>query len=165
MLGLSVLFLEQDLAWVRVRAKPMLCSATFELTRWDCSKPQIKSNMAITHEVDREKRVVFTWYSGVVSFQDLLASAQQLRDNQEFDSSFSQLMDMTGFSGTSATFAELDGFAKFTDPFAPSAKRAVVAVNDVAVGISRMYKSLRGNDSPFLLFSEVNAARHWLGLN
>ena len=127
--------------------------------------PRISGEMAISHVVDRQRRVVFTRYSGLVSFQDLLVSAQQLRDDREFDPSFSQLVDMTEFSGMSATFAELDGFAKFTDPFAVDAKRAIVAISDVAVGISRMYKTLRGNSGPFSLFSEVHAARQWLGLS
>lgn len=120
--------------------------------------------MAITHQVDWERRVVFTRCTGVVSFQELLASTQQLRDNRDFHPDFAQLIDMTEFAGTSATFAELDGFAKFTDPFAHESKRAVVAVTDCAVGISRMYKTLRGNNGTFLLFSALPAALEWLGL-
>jgi hypothetical protein len=121
--------------------------------------------MPLTYDIDPRHGIVFSQWTGVVSYSDIVENARRLRSDPKFQDSFSELLDMSGFQGTDATFASLNGFADRADPFAANSRRAVVAPSKIAFGIARMYQTVHGDDSQFQLFENVEDARHWLGLD
>ena len=81
-----------------------------------------------------------------------------------FDASFDQLWDLrevTEISVTPDTVRQLASARSFK----PGARRAVVAPNDLAFGLARMFQLLH-DEAPeeFRVFRSVKGARSWLGL-
>lgn len=117
--------------------------------------------MAIQYSIDRARRMVFTTWSGQVTYEELSAYLEQLRNDPNFDPNLDQLVDLSNVSVIKLTFDTLNSIRQ-VDPFSAESKRAVVAPKDVAYGLSRMYEALKGGG--FTVFRAMEPARAWLGL-
>jgi hypothetical protein len=122
-------------------------------------------SMPAKYVVDVGKRIVFTTFSGTLTFADVAAHAAALRKDPDFDPTFSELLDFTDVVSQELHYAELTTVAKHLDPFALRSKRAFVATTSLNIGNSRMYHVLRGDSPNARVFNSVEEARRWLGLD
>ena len=122
--------------------------------------------MPIRYVINRARRVVFTAYSGRVAAEEMLQNVKRLSTDSDFDSAFSELIDLHECSGTDATVQHLRYFAEEDDPFSPNARRAVFAPSQLSFGMARMYESLLGEAEAanFAVFRTMEEACQWLGL-
>ncbi|HYL12836.1 MAG TPA: hypothetical protein VEV41_07360 [Terriglobales bacterium] len=120
--------------------------------------------MPIRCVVCRARRVVLTTWSGYVTVDEIVQNAKRLCVDPDFDSTFSELIDLRDFSGTNATAADLSYFSEEDDPFSLGARRAMFASSELAFGIARMYEILRGETEEFAVFHTLEEACQWLGV-
>lgn len=120
--------------------------------------------MPVDYSIDPALGVVFSRWSGLVTTSEIIANAEQLREDPEFEGNYSELVDMRDFSGTDATSACLDGIIRRVDPYSVVSRHAVLAPGRAAFGIARMYQILRGEGANCEVFRKEEEARRWLGL-
>ena len=120
--------------------------------------------MPVEYSIDSVNGVVVCRWIGIVTISEIIGNAERLRVDPRFDRHYSELMDMSDFTGTSITSSSLDGVIQRADPFSAGSRHAVVAPGKPAFGIARMYQSLRGEDQNFAVFRNDDDARNWLGL-
>jgi hypothetical protein len=120
--------------------------------------------MPIRYVVCCTRRVVLTTWSGFVAVDEIVRNAKRLCVDPDFNSSFSELIDLGDFSGTNATAADLSYFSEEDDPFSLGARRAVSAPSELAFGMARMYEILRGESGNFVVFHTLEEACQWLGV-
>jgi hypothetical protein len=120
--------------------------------------------MPVEYAIDADQRVVVCRWRGKVTTAEIIANAERLRKDPQFDQHYAELMDMSAFTGTNATSSSLDGIVRRVDPFANDSRHAVIAPGKPAFGIARMYQALRGEDHNFAVFRNDDEARRWLGL-
>ena len=119
--------------------------------------------MPIRYEIDKERRLVITTGTGAVHLADALAHQESLRDNPDFDPTFSQLMDYTQLTEYNLG---LDDMVKIAQRrvFAPGSRRAIVVRDDLSYGLGRMFEMLRENAGEFgiRVFRDREEALNWL---
>jgi len=124
--------------------------------------------MSVEYEIDSGHQVVFTRCCGTITVTDMWGIGRRLRSDPAFNPDQRQLIDLGEVTGMSAPFDEISRFAqdKDGDPFSGSSRRAVVAPQNFAYGIARMYEALReGRDAGgFRVFRTMAEAMEWLGL-
>jgi len=120
--------------------------------------------MPVRYVINASRRVVFTACSGPVTVEEMLQNAKRLSTDSDFDSTFSELIDLHECSGTDARIEHLRYFAEDDDPFSTEARRAVFAPSQFAFGMARMYEALRGEAANFAVFRRMEEACQWLGL-
>ena len=120
--------------------------------------------MPVEYSIDSGNGVVICRWIGRVTISEIIANAERLRVDPRFDLHYSELMDMSGFTGTNVTSSSLGGVIQKADPFSAGSRHAVIAPGKPAFGIARMYQSLRGEDQNFAVFRNDDDARNWLGL-
>jgi hypothetical protein len=117
---------------------------------------------------DAERNVLFVSFEGLISDEDLVKYAQRIATSPAIPPGHGELVDLRRVevgevhSHTLRRIAELFAGADRT----PERSRvAIVASDDVAYGLSRMYQAFR-SESPLDLrvFRAMNEARAWLGL-
>jgi hypothetical protein len=120
--------------------------------------------MPIRYVVSRARRVVLTTWSGYVTVDEIIQNAKRLCINPDFDSTFSELVDLRDLSGTNATAADLSYFSEEHDPFSVGSRRAVFAPSELAFGIARMYEILRGEAGNLAVFRTMEETCQSLGV-
>ena len=120
--------------------------------------------------IDAVGRIVFTRLFGVVTDDDFLSLTRFVVDSPEMRPGFSELCDLRDSTRVEISADALRRNLAMTEPLdrhpsRRSARIAVVAPNDAAFGVARMYESMRA-DSPVGVraFRDVDDARDWLGL-
>lgn len=109
--------------------------------------------------------MVFVTMQGVVTGQDFLLHLRRLRDDPDFDPSFSQLYDLRNAIDIPISSDEMTAIATYR-VFDKETRSAVVAEADFSFGMSRMYQALSGADPKKLkVFRDMANARRWLGLD
>lgn len=125
--------------------------------------------MSVEYQIDAGRQVVFTRCFGTITITDLWDTVQHLRNDPAFNPDLRQLIDLSELTGMNATFEEIWHFArdKDGDPFSGSSRRAVVAPQNFAYGLARMYEASREDrdDGGFRVFRNMAEAREWLGLD
>jgi len=118
-----------------------------------------------TYRIDRERRIILSTASGVLTDHDIREHQQQLRSDPDFDASFDQLWDhrdVTDFQITTATLRDLATARSFK----PGSRRAVVTPSDLGFGLARMFQTLHEEAPEDLrVFRTIEEARSWLGLD
>lgn len=124
--------------------------------------------MSVDYQIDSGQEVVFTRCSGTITVADMWDIGRRLRSDPAFNPDQRQLIDLGEVTGMTVPFDQIYRFAqeKNGDPFSGSSRRAVVAPQNFAYGIARMYEALREDRDPggFRVFRTMAEARKWLGL-
>jgi len=124
------------------------------------------SPMPMTYRIDLANCVVWTRAWGELTDEELVAHARHLRADPRFAPNFRQFFSAEASTGGAAGVSR-EGLrqAAQLNPFGEGARRAVVADNDVAVGLARMYEMMRGDAADVMMgFRDRAAALEWLGL-
>ncbi len=122
--------------------------------------------MPVTYRINSSLRMVFSRGEGEVTEAEILDHRRRLREHQDFQPSFSQLVDLREVTKAALSLADMRVIASRTNLFNEESRRALVAQNDAVFGLARMYQMLR-EEGPekIMVFREMPEARRWLGLD
>jgi hypothetical protein len=119
--------------------------------------------MPATYEIDKQRRLVITTVSDRLTLADALSHQDKLLKDPDFDSSFSQLMDLTRASGSDLEASDIRKMAQ-RKIFSPGSRRAIVASSNLVYGFGRMFEILRENagENGIRVFRDIDEAVDWL---
>src|SRR3954454_15377214 len=122
--------------------------------------------MPVTYSIDPHLRLVRTQIQGRLNLEDALAHAYTLKTDPQFRPDYSEIVDLSGFTGSDLPPEATKAFANDLpgEVFSPHARRAIVAPADSAFEISRQYRNMRRNAESFQVFHSVDEAMQWLGM-
>lgn len=103
--------------------------------------------------------------SGGFSYKDAKDHTDRLSADPDFDPTFSQLIDFTGFTTMILTHDEVYDLSS-RHVFAADSKRAFVTGTMEQFGLARMFQSYRAakGETGIRVFSNMEEAVAWLGL-
>jgi hypothetical protein len=119
--------------------------------------------MPFFYKIDKERRLVMSTAAGELTKDEVRTLQDQLRKDPDFDPNFSQLSDLTHVTAMNITGAEMQELAA-TTAFSPNARRAVIASNDLAFGLARMFEQFRETkgDQGIRVFRKLEDALDWI---
>jgi len=119
--------------------------------------------MPFFYKIDKPRRLVMSTAAGVLTKAEVLSLQDQLRKDPDFDPTFSQLSDLTHVTEMNITGADMRELAART-PFSPKSRRAVIASNDLAFGLARMFEQFRETkgDQGIRVFRKLEDALDWV---
>jgi hypothetical protein len=127
--------------------------------------------MPIEYRIDHDRRIVFATGRGTMTDADVFGY-QQAVWSQAAVAGYHELMDMTHVESIAEPSAErvrdLASLAAEMDPAGIASKFAIVAPQDVAFGLGRMFETYRESNprsnKEVAVFRSMPAALKWLGV-
>ena len=121
--------------------------------------------MPITYRIDLKAKLVRTQIVGLMSLEDALAHSYTLKTDPLFQPDYSEVIDLSTFTGTDLHMEAMKAFARGLqgEVFSHHARRAVVAPADSAFELSSQYRGLRPDSENFQIFHSMDEAMQWLG--
>lgn len=121
-----------------------------------------RASMPTLYKIDKERRLVMTTVSGVPTFAEAVEFQNNLKNDPDFDPSFSHLMDFRSVSRVDLTGDEIRALA-VANVFSANSRRAFLVNNDVGYGIGRMFGTLREitGDHGARVFRDLDQALEW----
>lgn len=120
--------------------------------------------MPIFVRVDSDSRTVLSVAEGVIARDDIRAHQDAITADPAFEADFNHLFDLRGVTKVTFDFSDMANLVR-RNPFGVGARRAYVAGGDAVLGMARMAQALyeegRGETR---VFTDIDEARHWLGL-
>jgi len=119
------------------------------------------------YSIRKEKRLVVSTGSGVVTFAELKAHSDRLAKDPDFNPEFDQLVDATAMAELKVSVAEAATLAR-TNIFSPASRRAFVAPRPGAFGMMRLWGThheFGQEPSEVAFFYDLPSARAWLGID
>ena len=122
--------------------------------------------MPITYRIDSKAKLVHTQIEGRMSLEDALAHSYNLKTDPLFRPEYSEVIDLSRFTGTDLHLEAMKAFARGLqgEVFSHHARRAVVAPADSAFDLSSQYRAMRTDSENFQIFHSMDEAMHWLGV-
>jgi len=119
--------------------------------------------MPFFYKIDKERKLVMSTAAGELTKADIQLLQDQLREDPDFDPNFSQLSDLTNATGMNITGADMQDLA-VTTAFSPNARRAVIASNDLAFGLAKIFEQVRETkgDLGIRVFRKLEDALDWI---
>ena len=119
--------------------------------------------MPVFLNIYKERRLVMSTVSGVVTIADALAHRENLRKHPDFEPSFSQLVDLSNVTKIEFSREDVERFAQDTI-FSLNSRRAAVATGDVVYGFARMFEMLRESkgEEGLRVFRHLDEALDWV---
>lgn len=119
--------------------------------------------MPVHYKIDKERRLVVSTASGVLTPEDIFAHQKALGKDPDFDRMFSQLSDFTQVTELNLTQQDVLKIAEAT-LFAPDARRAIVVKDKRAFGLARMFEVLRADkgDRGIVVFGDYDEGLAWV---
>ena len=123
--------------------------------------------MPLSYVIDKQRRVVLSTGTGIVTFAEIRAHQDALTSDSAFAPQFNQLLDLTAATGLDISNSEARVVAAHK-LFSQRSRRAFVASQTAIYGVGRMlqaYHELSGEAAPRpAVFDNLAAAKKWLGL-
>jgi hypothetical protein len=79
--------------------------------------------MSFSYMIDKERRQVMSNASGVVTMAEALSHQQNLRNDQDFDPSFSQLADLSNVTSFELSHGDIENLS-LENIYSPDSRRA-----------------------------------------
>ncbi len=92
--------------------------------------------------IDKEHGVVMSSGSGVLTREDMVGHQNRLLKDPDFDPTFSQILDFTNITRVDVKPEDILFLAE-RNVFSSISHRAVIAENDLAYGLARMFEMIR----------------------
>jgi len=123
----------------------------------------IQRLMPAFYKIDKERKLVMTTHSGVLTIADALGHQEKLPKDPDFDPSFSQLFDVTHVTDVQLTAEDVRRLAR-TSVFSPDSRRAIVVDSDLKFGLARMFEVLRDTmgEKGIRVFRNLEDALDWI---
>jgi hypothetical protein len=125
----------------------------------------------LTYRIDPERRLVVTQGRGILKDQEVFGYQQEVWSRSDV-AGFDELVDMTAV--TQILLPSLDRVRDLAELAAemgrgaPRSKMAIVAPDDLAFGLGRMFEAFRESAAPGIkpvgVFRTVPEALEWLGV-
>jgi len=122
-----------------------------------------ESSMPAFYKIDKERKLVLTTGSGLVTKEEVFAHQDQLLKDPDFDPSFYQLADFRRLTNTDISMADLQAIAQ-KDVFSVHSRRAIIVKGDIAFGFAKIfeiYRQLAGAHG-IRVFRTTDEALGWL---
>jgi len=115
------------------------------------------------YKIDKQRGLVLSSGSGVLTKSDLVTHMQQLLHDPEFDPKFSQLADFSEVNSFDLTGDDVRELAS-KSVFSSQSRRALIASGDLAFGLGRMFEALRDlkGESGIRVFRDKEEALTWV---
>jgi hypothetical protein len=122
-----------------------------------------RRSMPTFYKIDKERKLVMSTYSGVLTIADALGHQEKLPKDPDFDPSFSQLFDVTHVTDVQLTAEDVRTLAR-TSVFSPDSRRAVLVDSDLKFGLARMFEVLRDTmgEKGIRVFRNLDDALDWI---
>jgi hypothetical protein len=118
--------------------------------------------MAIDFSVDPVKRLVSVQVRGVLTRNEVMLTATQIREHPDFDFCFSELLDLVMLESSQLKNPDLLVISDRYDPFSRRSKRAfVTGQGETAHELARTYRIIR-ESACIEIFSTRAEALRWL---
>jgi hypothetical protein len=119
--------------------------------------------MPTFYKIDKDRKLVMSTGSGVLTLADALAHQEKLSKEPDFDPSFSQLVDLTQVTNLEFSSVDVRRLAQKSS-FSPTSRRAVLVGSDIVYGLSRMYEAFRSisGEKGIRIFRDLNEALEWV---
>ena len=119
--------------------------------------------MPAYYKIDKERRLVMSTGSGVLTMTDALAHQEKLLKDPDFSPGFSQLMDLTQVTNVEFGTEDLRRLAQ-RSIFSPDSRRAILVSSDVVFGLSRMFEIFRETlgETGIRVFRNLDDALEWV---
>ena len=123
--------------------------------------------MPITYRIDPHTKMVHTSLQGRFTLEDALAHSHNLKTDPLFRPEYSELIDLSGFTGTDLNLEAMKAFAHGLqgEVFSHHARRAVLAPSDSAFDLSSRYQGMKPSTENFQVFRSRDEASQWLGIS
>jgi hypothetical protein len=123
--------------------------------------------MPAFYEIDKQRKLVVSTASGVLTLAEVLAHQQQLLEDSDFDPSFAYLVDFTQCTDLELSSDEIRRLA-LKPIFSADSRRAYLVNTDLQFGLVRMFGILRelSGEKDVHVFRDRRDALQWvLGTN
>jgi hypothetical protein len=119
--------------------------------------------MPFSYKIDKERRLMKSTASGVITMADALAHQEELLKDPEFDLSFGQLIDVTQVTGVEIGSSDLRALSQ-TRVHSPTSHRAILASGDLVFGLARMFAIFRETmgETGICVFRNLEDALEWV---
>jgi hypothetical protein len=98
--------------------------------------------MPAFYHIDKDRKLVMSTASGVLTRKDLSTHMQNLRKDPDFNPAFSQLADFSHITGRELTGDDIRDIAR-TNVFSPDSRRAFIVADDQSESLAEMFAILR----------------------
>lgn len=98
--------------------------------------------MPAFYHIDKDRKLVMSTASGVLTREDLTTHMQSLLKDPDFNPSFSQLADFSHITGRELTADDIRDIAR-TNVFSPNSRRAFIVADDQSESLAEMFAILR----------------------
>ena len=121
--------------------------------------------MPADYKIDTSRKMVFSIAYGNLTDQDVFKHQDKLRNDPDFDPSFSQLVDCTNVTEIDGLTSEALYVLAERDPFGLGSRRAFVAPQNPEYNVFRLYELLTTvHEDVVVVFKEMREAREFLDL-
>jgi hypothetical protein len=115
------------------------------------------------YKIDKERRLVMSSGTGVLTKADILGHMDRLSKDPDFDPDFSQVSDFTQLTGINIGPEDVRQLAE-RNIFSPRSRRAFVVKDDLQFGLARMFeihRELKG-ETGIRVFRTLDEALDWV---
>jgi hypothetical protein len=121
--------------------------------------------MPTTLKIDTEAGIVYSTFYGEVDTPELIEQVAAIRRHPDFNPQFRELIDASNVTSFEVSSDEVRDLAIREAPFAPSARRVLVASEDLVFGLARMFQTFGGEHRPhFEVVRTLEEAYRLLGI-
>ena len=121
--------------------------------------------MPADYKIDKSKRIVFNIAYGNLTDQDVFKHQDKLRNDPDFDPSFSQLVDCTNVTQIDGLSLKAISVLADRDPFGLGSQRAFVAPHNPDYDVFRLYELLTTvHEDVVVVFRDMSEAHDFLNL-
>ena len=119
--------------------------------------------MPAFYKIDKERRIVLSTGSGIVTKDDLMGHQDRLLEDPDFDRSFCQLWNLTQVTGAKVKATDVEIMAR-RDVFSPLSRRAIVVATDEHYGLARMFQIHRelSGEQGIRIFRNLDDGLDWI---
>src|SRR5579859_437211 len=115
--------------------------------------------------IDRKAGIVYSTFYGRVNTAELVEQVAAIRRHPDFDPQFRELIDASQITSFDVSSEEVRDLAVEDAPFAPSARRVLVASEDLVFGLARMFQIFGAEQRPhFEVVRTLEQAHQFLGI-
>ena len=98
--------------------------------------------MANFYEIDKERRLITSTASGVITLPEIWAHQEKLDKDPDFDPSFAQLLDVTQVTKLKLSSEDVRRVAE-SNTLSTNTRLAIVATSSLVYGMARMFQIFR----------------------
>ncbi len=119
--------------------------------------------MPASYKIDKERSLVMTAGTGVLTKEDIQGHMDRLSADPEFDPTFSQLLDFREITAVEFGPEEVRQFAQ-RKIYSSISRRAFLVTNDLQFGLARMFETYRelNGETGIRVFRTFEEAMDWI---